>query len=109
MLAEIYRPEPAAKIGLASGEEVQMGFVVEGASKRMGNIFAVEGEPGCWLAFDVRKVASLVDVFKGVSKADSSRLRAVGEAIIKNFASRELLAWALAGTADTFAVNRITQ
>src|SRR5258706_397692 len=35
MVVEIYSPEPAAVVELASGEEVKFGFVVEGKAKRL--------------------------------------------------------------------------
>lgn len=108
MLSKIYKPEPAAVVELASGEEVQLGFVVESDIKRLGYIFAVEREVGSRLAFDVRKVEALEDVFAGVSRADKSRLRAVGEAISTAFESREALAWALLGNADEFASTHPT-
>jgi hypothetical protein len=103
MLAKTYKAEPAAVIGLANAEEVQIGFVVEEGVKRLGYIFAVERNVGKWLAFDVRRVDALGDVFAGVSRAEKSRLRAAGQALRKSFGSRQQLAWAVAGVAHGVA------
>lgn len=103
MLAKIYRPQQAAVIRLTSGEEVNIGFVVESGTKRMVNIFAVERGAGDWLAVDVRKIPALGNLFAGVGGSERNRLQVVGEALSTAFASRADLAWALAGIANEFA------
>jgi hypothetical protein len=106
MFSNIYTPEPAAVLRLSNGDEVKLAFVVEGGWKKLRFIFAVERSDGTWLGFDVRQIPALGDPFTGVSSADDSRLRALGEAMRSVFGSSEQLAWAVAGVADTFYAAR---
>lgn len=107
MFANIYKAQPAGVVGLSSGEEVQIGLVVESGWKRLGHIYAVESEPGCWISFDSRKVPALKGAFEGVSRADAPRIQALGEAIGKAFKTREALAWALCGAADGLVASAL--
>lgn len=105
MLANVYRAEPAAVVELTNGEKLQLGFVVEGSSKRLGYIYAVQVPHGAWLSFDVREVLGCGgEAFAGFSKTDAGRLHAVCEGIRATFSSSESLAWILAGLAHQLQV-----
>jgi len=94
------KAEPAGIVTLTSGEEVRIGFLLEGGRTRLSHIFTVESAPGRWLSFDSRKVAELSEALEEASFADKQRIRALGEAIGKAFTCREQLAWSLCGAVD---------
>lgn len=94
------KAEPAGVVTFGNGEQVRIGFFLEGGRTRFSHIFTVESAPGRWLTFDSRKVPELSKALDGVSLADGPRMKALGAAIGNAFSGREQLAWALCGAVD---------
>lgn len=87
-MADEYRAGPQAPAVLASGETVSIGTVLKSEIDLMYIVSTVLAHSKK-VAFDVRELPELADVFAGVSRSRQARLSALANRVATRFSTSE--------------------